>query len=358
LAEQTLQQVVRASDFKKKWFGARQHDSAAAHVRRGIGVSSMCYGVGLHAGGQHYEGSGALAQVHADGSVSITIGGAEIGQGAFTVVAQIAADSLGVDYARVVVNQSDTALVPDSGPTVASRTTLMSGNAARDAALQLKKRLLAYAAEKRGLKPAQLDLVDDHLLDKKSAAQLATFDELALECFSAKVHLAASGWYAPPRKKWDRAAGQGQAYTTYAYGAMVAQVAVDTLTGKVTLEKLWAVHDVGRAIHREGLLAQCEGGIVQGMGWALMEELVLKEGRVLNPNFSDYLIPTVQDIPAIDIRLIEKPYKDGPFGAKGIGEPSLIPVGAAIANAVAQALGKPVNELPLSPERVKLTLLA
>ncbi len=317
----------------------------------------MRYGVGLHAGGQRLEGSGALVQVNIDGSVRVNIGGAELGQGAFTAMAIIAAETLGVSYERVYVGEADTMLVPDSGPTVASRTTVMSGNAVKDGCLIMKERLLKCAAADTGRKIKDLDIKGDALIDKNSGEVIMDFATLAGKAYCAKVNLVANGWYAPDRKVWNKEVGQGQSYTTYAHAVMVAEVAVDTITGQVHVEKMHAIHDVGQAIHHKGIEAQIEGGVVQGMGWGIMEELVIKEGKMLNPNFTDYIIPTIQDIPEIKITLLERPYKNGPYGAKGIGEPSLIPVAAAIANAVANALKKPVFELPLNPERIKLNLL-
>ncbi len=328
-----------------------------AHIKRGIGLAAVRYGVGLHAGGQRLEGSGALVQVNIDGSVRVNIGGAELGQGAFTAMAIIAAETLGVSYGRIYVGEADTMLVPDSGPTVASRTTVMSGNAVKDGCLIMKERLLKCAAADTGRKAGELDIKGDALIDKKSGEIIMDFATLANKAYCAKVNLVANGWYAPDRKIWNKEVGQGQSYTTYAHAVMVAEVAVDTITGQVHVEKMHAIHDVGQAIHHKGIEAQIEGGVVQGMGWAIMEELVIKDGKMLNPNFTDYIIPTIQDIPEIKITLLERPYKNGPYGAKGIGEPSLIPVAAAIGNAVANALKKPVMELPMNPERIKLNLL-
>ncbi len=135
---------------------------------------------------------------------------------------------------------------------------------------------------------------------------------------------------------------------------MVAEVTVDTVTGLVTVDKVTAVHDIGQAIFRAGVEGQIHGGVVQGLGYAIMENLVVQDGKILNPGFTDYLIPTSMDIPEIDIALIEEPYDRGPYGGKGIGEPSLIPVAPAIANAVANALDLRLYDLPLTPERVKM----
>jgi len=330
-----------------------KHNATDPWVRRGMGMGALSYGCCLHAGGQHLDGSAAQVQVHPDASVSIAIGGTEIGQGAFMAMAQIAAETLGLAIERIQVCDTDTARVPDSGPTVASRTTIMSGNAVLDACRQIHERLVKVAAKQIGVPVRTIEITGDHVYVDKRRSTLSGAQLVQL-CFTQKVNLTAAGWYAPPPKKWDRATGTGQGYSVYCYGAMVAEVSVDTVTGLVTVDKMTAVHDVGQAIFRAGIEGQIHGGIVQGLGYATMEDLVLRDGEILNAGFTDYLLPTALDIPEIDIALIEEPYAAGPYGAKGIGEPSLIPVAPAIANAVAHALGVRTFHVPLTPERVKL----
>ena len=343
---------------RSSWLARRRtadtHNSKNPDIRRGIGVASSMYGCCLHAGGQHLEGSAALVQVHPDASVSVGIGGTEIGQGSFTAMAILAAESLGFAYDSIRVRETDTALVPDSGPTVASRTTIMSGNAVLDATREIRARLVKVAAELLAVPPHAVALEAGQVLVKGKKATLS-IQELVQAAYMRKVNLSHSGWYAPPRKVWNKEVGRGQAYSVYCYGTLVAEVSVDTITGVVKVDRVTAVHDVGRAIHLDGVIGQIHGGIMQGLGYATMERLALKDGKILNPTFTDYLIPTALDIPEIDIELIEEPYDRGPYGAKGIGEPSLIPVAAAIANAVTHALGFPLQELPLTPEAVKMS---
>jgi CO/xanthine dehydrogenase Mo-binding subunit len=351
-----IESIERARD-RSRWRRRRReieaHNATGPWVRKGMGAAALAYGCCLHAGGQHLEGSAAGVQVHPDASVSVAIGGAEIGQGAYTVMAQLAAETLGFALNRIQVHDTDTALVPDSGPTVASRTTIMSGNAVVDACQQIRARLTKVAAEILGVPARRVELTRGQVRvdGRRRSLSIAA---LVQQCYQRKEHLSASGWYAPPRKQWDRATGTGQAYSVYCYGAMIAEVSVDTVTGLVVLDKMTAVHDVGQAIFRAGVEGQIQGGVVQGLGYATMEELVVQEGEIQNPNFTDYLIPTALDLPEIDIDLIEEPYNRGPYGAKGVGEPSLIPVAPAIANAVAHALGVRLFRLPLTPERVKL----
>ncbi|MFH1812004.1 MAG: molybdopterin cofactor-binding domain-containing protein [Pseudomonadota bacterium] len=356
----TLEAAARLSRWDALVREANAHNALGGRTRLGVGIGTCMYGCCLHAGGQHLEGSGALLQVHKDGSVSVTIGLTEMGQGAATVMARIAAEELGLRIDRVHVQQPDTAQVPDSGPTVASRTTTMAGHAVAVAARQVRAALEPVAAGLLGCTVRELRFGDDEVHGPRG--RHALFTEVVLAAYLAKAHLAAQGWYAPPRKKHDRATGRGQPYSAYAYAAQVAQVEVDLVTGVPRVLRFFCAHDVGRAIYPDGVRGQIEGGCVQGMGYACSERLVVREGRILNPNFTDYLIPTIHDMPEIAVTLIESgdeggrkgrgttDQAKGPYGAKGIGEPSLIPAPAAVASAINHALGARLTELPLMPD--------
>ncbi|MFH0883557.1 MAG: molybdopterin cofactor-binding domain-containing protein, partial [bacterium] len=160
------------------------------------------------------------------------------------------------------------------------------------------------------------------------------------------------GWWHVPRLTFDPKHGYGEAYFTYSYSTHIAEVAVDRLTGLVTVEKIWAAHDVGRAINPSGIEGQVEGGTAQGIGWALIEHFQMDGGRVVTSNLSTYLLPSCLDVAEVETIIVEEPDPNGPWGAKGIGEPAIIPTGAAIANAVSHALGVQIHELPITPERV------
>ena len=264
-------------------------------------------------------------------------------------MAQIATETIGADYSRVRVLPADTRMVPDSGPTVASGTTIMSGNATRGASLQLRARLVALAADMLECPGHEIVVTPDRYShgDKE-----LTFAELCNEGFRRKLNLFASGWYAPPPKDWDIKTGQGYAYVVYSFTGHAALVEVDLIGGLPKVLKVFATHDVGKSMNPALLEGQVHGGIVQGMGWGLSENLILEEGHCLNPGFTDYLIPCSLDMPEMDLRVIEDPYPDGPFGAKGIGEPSLISVPTAVAIAAANAVGARPDELPVTPEAI------
>jgi len=344
---EVLETLLTRSDYYRLKADAEKHNETSRWTKRGVGLALNMYGCCLHAGGQHMEGSGALVQVRSDGSVEVTIGGTELGQGANTMAAQIAAHTLGAPFGNIRTLQSDTGLVPDSGPTVASRTTIMSGNAVLDAARQIQQRLVQFLA---GIWRVPGETIELDGAMYRSGNRSIPFSELVREAGRNRVHLTASGWYAPPEKPWDKETGQGVAYVTYCFAGHVADVEVDAMSGLARVRKVWAVHDVGKAINPAMLEGQAHGGIVQGMGWALFENLQLDHGRVLNPGLADYLIPGAMDIPEMDVSWIEDPYPDGPYGAKGIGEPSLITVPAAVAIAVGHACSRTPTRLPLVPE--------
>jgi CO/xanthine dehydrogenase Mo-binding subunit len=328
---------------------------AGDRFRWGTGVAVFIYGANLHHGGQPLDRGGALLHLQADGSVNVSIGVTEMGQGAFAASRAIAAEALGAPADAVHLTEVDTGLVTDSGPTVASRATLVAGNAILDAASQLRARLLPLAAELLGAAEKEVETGPGGFL--APGGRFVPFADVTALLYRRRIHPAALGWYRSADRIYDPATGQGQAYMFYTFGAHVTRVRVDTWTGKVDVTNIHAVHDIGRAIHPPALEGQVQGGAVQAMGWAIMEDLLLEEGRLKNPSFTDYLLPTAVDAPNVEMTFLEDPEPLGPFGARGIGEPSFIPGGAAIATAVGHALGIHVSELPLTPERV-LRMLA
>ncbi|MHB8873367.1 MAG: xanthine dehydrogenase family protein molybdopterin-binding subunit [Myxococcaceae bacterium] len=348
----TLEQAVARSGYEEKRLAMARFNAGSRFLKKGIGLGCCMYGCCLHAGGQWLEGSGSLVHVRLDGSVNVAIGGTEIGQGAFTTMAQLCAEELGCALSAVRVVPVNTDLVPDSGPTVASRTTVMSGNAVLDAARQLKSRLVEVAAQKLGVPAERVRSQGGEFFAAEGSLERFSFKDVAKAAFERKANLSAEGWYAPPRKEWNDAMGVGEAYAVYCFATQVAEVTVDLRSGRVTVDHVTAAHDVGRAINPAMLIGQIEGGVVQGMGYAVMEELKVEGGRCLNPNFTDYLIPSAVDAPTIESILIEDPYSQGPYGAKGVGEPALIPTAAAVANAVSFACAHRFTRLPLTPEKL------
>jgi CO/xanthine dehydrogenase Mo-binding subunit len=317
----------------------------------------MFYGVSLGAIGRLIDKGAAKVEVLKDGSVSVFIGCTDIGQGALTVVTQITADALGIAPEKITVNQVDTHAVPDSGPTVASRATVMSGNAVVDACAKLRARMIEAASSALGGR-AEYDIAGGRIARPDSGAGM-TVAEAVKECYTRRIELAATGWYRPPDCAVDKLTGQGRAYYAYSFATDVADVEIDTTTGHIDVVSLAAVHDSGRIINPLTATGQVEGGVAQGIGLALREKYCDVSGCVTSVDLSTYLVPTALDVcDDIKVDFVECPSKDGPFGAKGLGEPAIIPVAAAIANAVSNALGTRVTSLPIDPEWVLASLRA
>ena len=345
-----LEETLMRARLESGWQERRGAPQISATRRRGIGAACMFYGVSLGAKGWSLDAAAATAQVHRDGSVSVAIGCTEMGQGAQTVIAQMAADRLGLSLDRITMLPTDTSRVPDSGPTVASRTTVFSGNAVLDALDRIGANMAAAAAERLGCRPGEIAFRAGGV---HGGGRSMSFEEVAEHCYLRNVHLAAEGWYVSPPCSFDEQTGQGDAYYVYGYGTQIAEVEVDVETGRVRVVAITAAHDVGRAINPQGVRGQIEGGVVQGMGYGLMEDFKVAGGHILTPDLATYIIPTSQDVPPIRSIIVEAASPDGPHGAKGLGEQPLIPTAAAIANAVADATGIRMKTLPIGPEALR-----
>ncbi|CEP69185.1 Aldehyde oxidase/xanthine dehydrogenase,molybdopterin binding [Moorella glycerini] len=317
--------------------------------KRGIGMASMWYGIGVT--GMPNPAS-AFVELLDDGSAIVLTGCADIGQGSSTILAQIAAETLGISYEDVVVVSADTGVTPEAGATSASRQTYISGNAVLAASLEAKQNVLMAAAEMLGNVPISDLFIDKGKIILKGEETHLTLKEVVGYCRSRGILTLGHGWFNPATTVMDPITGEGIPYATYAFATHIVEVEVDTETGKVEVKRIVAAHDVGKAINPAAVEGQIEGGCVMGIGYALMEEVKLKEGGILNPYFAEYFIPTAIDIPQIYTIIVEDPEITGPFGAKGIGEPALIPTAPAIANALADALGISFYELPITLERI------
>lgn len=321
----------------------------APHLRRGWGMANVAFSIGM--GRSTPDHAGATLQMAADGSVLLYSGASDMGQGTLTALAQIAAEALGVTLDAVRVVRPDTQQTFDAGASVASRQTFISGNAVLRAAEPIRRSLLETAAEQVGLPVELLSLRAGRLYAE--GEQLAvTAADLAAKASESNRRLHADGFYAMEYPDPLPPDGYPYAPAVYSFGAQIAQVLVDLETGQIKIEKLVAVHDPGKVINPRGALGQIEGSCTMGAGYALLEELLVDQGRILNRSFDSYLIPTALDAPPIEAALLEHAEPYAPFGAKGIGEPPVSPTAPAILNAVADAIGAPLTEIPLTPERV------
>jgi CO/xanthine dehydrogenase Mo-binding subunit len=266
--------------------------------------------------------------------VHVLAGSTEMGQGTNTVFAQIAAEALGLECEQIEIQQPDTALVPNSGPTVASRTTMIVGKLVETAALAIKKSLLDAGFVKQGYSPGEFADACRDYIGKFGALQ-------SLVKYQHPVDL-----------HWDDSKYQGDAYGAYAWAVYVAEVSVDTRTSEVRVEDFVAVQEVGKVINPVLAAGQIEGGVAQGIGFALYENVVWQEGRMVNGQMTNYIMPTSMDVPPIRVFFEELPYARGPAGAKGIGELPLDGTAPAIANAIAHATGADVRQIPVTPEKL------
>ncbi len=344
-AEETLRAAAKACDWDNRDLDKN------IRWKTGWGVSLIHYGNCLGAAGWFMDGSGVKIKLHRDGSISVAFGLVEMGQGALTVVQQMTAEALGVDPAKIIVLPTDTEQTPDSGPSVASRNVVMTGNAIRDAASKLLPVLKEAAAELMQCDLKEIKMEHGVVRNIRNSETLE-FAELTNYVYLTNRPMDVLGWWHVPELEYDAVNGIGEAYFTYSYAAHIAKIKIDTFTGLVQVEKIWASHDVGRVINQAGLEAQIDGGAIQGIGWALTEDFQVREGQVLSNNLTTYLLPTAQDTGEIESIVVEDPEPEGPWGAKGIGEPAIIPTAAAIANAVSNALGKSITHIPIKPEIV------
>ena len=348
--KEVLAKAAEVADFRTRWQKYRL--SPAAPRKRGIGLACSYRGVSL--GAEGVDAAGAIVSVQTDGSVLVSSGITDMGQGAQTQMAQIAAAVLGISLERVRFLNTNTSRVPDSGPTVASRGTIMGGSAAKHAAENIRAALLEVGADMLKLPLRACDLADNYLVEKGSGRRLASFNELAAECFRRGKPMYGFGWHKAPPTSWDHEHGQGEAYFTFVYGANIAEVEVDTETGKVEVLEFVSCHDVGRAINREAVLGQIYGGVAMGLGYGLLEEFEYDGAIPKQLNFDEYLLPTSLDVPNIQAIVVENPDVAGPFGAKSIGEPANELAAPAVANAIYNATGRRVYEIPATLERVLL----
>lgn len=312
----------------------RTRTSALPGIKKGIGFASFMHGAGFTGSGEVFLQSVVGVEATAEGRVKVLAASTEIGQGTNTVFGQIAAEALGLDYDLVDVTQPDTAQVPNSGPTVASRTCMIVGKLVESAALALKQTLVGSGFLKDQFTQAEFQ--------KACADYIAKFG--ALKSFSQ--------YQPPPNIFWDDEKYQGDAYGAFAWAVYVAEVSYDPLTCEAHVDDFVAVQEVGRVINPVLAAGQIEGGVAQGIGMTLYENVVWQNGRMANGQMTNYIMPTAADIPPIRVFFEENPYAFGPGGAKGIGELPMDGPAPAILNAIEHATGISFNRIPLMPEEM------
>lgn len=361
-----MEQALAALDYRTKRkeydaFNAEQR-AEGGHFRRGVGLATFMHGAGFTGSGEDYLASVVHVQATPQGGIEVLTANTEMGQGSITVFTQIAADATGLPLDAFVIAPNDTNLVPNSGPTVASRTSMVVGHLVARACDDLVRRL--EKAELIG----DADMRDDDLGERISALSDARGHRYRADALQRALRMAATRkddvrrgqalYERPPGGAWDDKAYKGIAYGTYAWATYAADVEVDLRTFEVTIHDFVASQEIGKVINPLLARGQIEGGVVQGMGWALLEDTVMRDGGMANHNMTTYVIPTFADVPRIKVLFMEQPYDYGPMGAKGIGELPMDGPAPAILNAVCHAVGVQINELPCSPERLMDAYLA
>jgi CO/xanthine dehydrogenase Mo-binding subunit len=330
-----LDTALAAVDWPARHAAHAKHNAVPGASRRGLGVSTFFHGCGFTGSGEVKLASRAAVEIAEDGHVRVLAASTDIGQGTITIFGQIVADRLGVALDAIEIAEPDTRHVPDSGPTVASRTTMVVGGLLDAAAADLREALVAA-----GRLPA-------------GGHTTAQFLEAASAHHAAEGETRFERQYTPPEGvSWDDATYTGDAYATYAWSAQVADVEVDPVTAQVEVRDFVAVQEVGRVLHPTLAAGQIEGGVAQGIGWAISEEVVLKDGAMSNHQLTNYIVPTAADAPPIRVQFFEHRYAHGPGGAKGIGELPMDGPAPAIGAALADALGVILPHIPFVPERV------
>lgn len=329
---------------------SRSYETDKPWLKRGYGVSVVCFGLGY--GDGFPDTSRARVRFSDAGRLEVYTGAVEVGQGLLQMAAQIASQEVGVTLDLIDVIAADTAITPEAGSSSATRQTFFSGNAIRLAANEMRLQLLDIAGAMLRVHPDELDLAGNYLFSREHPENRLPISEV-VEAGRKRGHsLETSAIFQPRTVTQDSNGLSPRSFITYLFASHAAEVLVDIETGEVMVQRIVAVHDVGKAINPTLVEGQIEGGVTQGLGMVLMEEVVRKDGRMLNPNFTDYVLPTPVDVPPIQAIVLENADPAGPFGARGIGEPPLIGTPPAVLGAIYDAIGTQVTTLPATGERV------
>jgi xanthine dehydrogenase molybdenum-binding subunit len=341
--KECMDEVVKRLDWKGKH---------GKHTGRGVGMASL-----IHVGGgarvYKSDGCGTIIKVDDFGKVDVFTGSTDMGQGSETVIAQIISETIGVPVDDISIINNDTDVCPWDVGAHASRTTFVAGNSALGAARKIREQILEVAAKSLDESPEFLDIKKGAIFSTRNNEKTIALGKV-LRNTHYMPHgkmLMAEYFYDPPNENFDKEF-KGNLSVSYAYGSHGVEVEVDKETGQVKVLKYIAAHDVGKAINPMMLEGQIYGGGCMGLGYALGEKMVYEKGELKNGNFLDYKMFTAKDVPPVEAVIVETDEKDGPFGAKGIGEPGAVPTAPAIANAIYDAVGVRIKDLPITPEKV------
>ena len=319
--------------------------------KRGRGMAASWYGIARTA---TIDRAAAWVEIDDGGTAKVVTGVTEIGEGILTVLAQIAAEELGIKPDGVTIGDNDTARAPEAAHAGATRQTYMIGNVVALAAREAKAKLVGVLAKEWGVPEATIRMADGEAWAEGTNHRIGMGEAVHLSKSRGVVPVGAGSFGTDTTGIADGKGGDGagRPWQAYVFGAQVAEVEVDTITGEIQVLGVWAAHDVGRAVNPRGVEGQIEGGVVQALGQALMEDYRTEKGRTTTPGFAKYILPTSLDVPKITSIIVEDPDPIGPLGVKGIGEPAMVPTIPAIMNAVYDAIGVRITSLPATPEKV------
>ena len=316
--------------------------------KRGRGVAGGWYGIARTAS---VDRAATWAELDDGGTVKIVTGVTEIGEGILTVLAQIAAEEFGVRPQDVTIGDNDTARAPEAAHAGATRQTYMIGYSVALACREARGRFFAALADIWEVDADSISAANGEVWAEGTNYRLSMAE--AIDKVKKKgIVPVGSASFTAHHTGLDPVDGSGRPWQAYVFGCQVAEVEVDTVTGEVQVLGIWAAHDVGRAVNPRGVEGQIEGGVVQALGQGLMEDYKTEEGRTTTPGFAKYILPTSLDVPRINSVIIEDPDPIGPLGVKGIGEPAMVPTIPAVMNAIYDAIGVRITDLPASPERI------
>ncbi len=318
--------------------------------KRGLGVGSMFYGIGY--GFSRADIGSAMIELAEDGSATVYSGACEMGQGVITIVAQVAAEGMGINPDTIRVVAADTGSTPDAGATSGSRSTFVQGVAVQKAADEMCDLLLDMASEFLDQPNEVLEARQGQIYRADESEPLVSVPHIASEMHRLGRRTSTIGWHDITTKDVDPYTSQGDAYATYGWATQLAEVEVDTETGHVKVLRLVSATDAGKAINPAGVEGQIQGGAAMGLGYALYEQHILDNGVPRTGSLAFYQVPTSMDVPDVECHIVEVPDPNGPYGAKGVAEPATIPTTPAILNAIYDAVGVRITHTPATPERV------
>ena len=361
IAPRIVEELEISADYQARRQAVLDWNAAGGTIRKGIALTPVKFGISFTA--TWYNQAGALLHIYSDGSVQLNHGGTEMGQGLNTKIAQVVAEELQIDFDRIKITRTTTEKVPNTSATAASSGSDLNGMAARDAALQIKERLVAFAAERWQTTPENVTFIANAV---RIGRETIPFNDFIREAYMARIHLSAAGFYKTPKIHWDRDTGKGRPFYYFAYGAACSEVSVDTLTGEYRVDRTDILHDVGRSLNPIIDKGQVEGAFIQGMGWLTTEELWWdSRGQLRTHAPSTYKIPLASDRPRVfnvELAKWSENRENTIKRSKAVGEPPFM-LGISVFEALSHAVASvddyrtcPRLDAPATPERVLMAV--